>query len=525
MEKVSHLRGNTLLLLISAGVVFISIVVHGLHRFTGFLSDYKLIRGTEELSGFQPVLLNILFWIPIILVIAASIYYKKNKEHSWIPILITLTLTFASISIVAGGNGMVEYHFSIFMVLAFIAYFASVKLMALSTAIFTVQHLAGFFLVPELICGTSNYSFSLLMIHAVFLLLTSGATILLILHKERVESELEAQNAKMSSRNGELVFSLENMSENLLRISSDMKFSSSESNTASAQISASIADLNVNSEKQYSLMINRIQKAEGMEKQIRELNTHTSLVSESSNATAVHIVEGQERMKELYKQFSRVQENVAGLQQNISEFERKIAEVESFIGVINRISEQTNLLSLNASIEAARAGEAGKGFAVVAGEVRKLALQSDSSSKEIVEIVSSIQRETKQIQEKVSSSLKEVHTGNKIVSESQKAFLNISSSYDEVTSLLELYRDATRNLTSSNQEVQKAFELLLEDSQGTLAASQQIAASASGQSTAMEILMELSQLLHQHSQQIKVLVEDLRGKTESKEISASHTGV
>ena len=70
--------------------------------------------------------------------------------------------------------------------------------------------------------------------------------------------------------------------------------------------------------------------------------------------------------------------------------EQCYAEIAGFVGTIQNIAAQTNLLSLNASIEAARAGEAGKGFAVVAGEIGKLAQESADSAKKITDIINNI---------------------------------------------------------------------------------------------------------------------------------------
>ena len=80
----------------------------------------------------------------------------------------------------------------------------------------------------------------------------------------------------------------------------------------------------------------------------------------------------------------------------IEKLEKLSENVGSFVNIINDISEQTNLLSLNASIEAARAGDAGKGFAVVASEIRKLADESKEATKKVESIVEEIQGGTMQ---------------------------------------------------------------------------------------------------------------------------------
>jgi methyl-accepting chemotaxis protein len=120
----------------------------------------------------------------------------------------------------------------------------------------------------------------------------------------------------------------------------------------------------------------------------------------------------------------------------IAELGKNSEHIGRIIAVIDDIADQTNLLALNAAIEAARAGAQGRGFAVVADEVRKLAERTTKATKEIAEMVRTIQSETKNAVEAMRAGSHDVEVGVGKTTESGVALNQIIEVAEEVGSLI-----------------------------------------------------------------------------------------
>ncbi|MGF1707019.1 methyl-accepting chemotaxis protein [Enterovibrio baiacu] len=143
------------------------------------------------------------------------------------------------------------------------------------------------------------------------------------------------------------------------------------------------------------------------------------------------------------QQLENYSSSVEHMYTSFIELKAQAESIEKFVEVIKSISEQTNLLSLNAAIEAARAGDQGRGFAVVADEVRQLALSTQDSLGDITKIVSEIRGSVVQISERLTSQKEELLDIISHYEGSNKTVQDAVSSINEVVTLISTDDEST----------------------------------------------------------------------------------
>lgn len=497
------------MLLISVVMVFLMGTIYIAHHWLGVLSDYTMLLGGKDLSASKTVLFIILLVVPVLLLISSVVVHKREKDSKMLPLFLTLTFTFTSIGMIAAGNGFTEYHFSIFMMLALISYFRSVQLIAISTVIFAVHHLLGYFYFPELLCGTPDYKFSLLMIHATYLVLTALANCVLILHTKQMAENSEMIRNEASKQYRLVVDQLQDTSTSIFAISAEVDQGAKQTAQVSTTITNASADLYKGAEELQHSVQDNVQYVDQLLAVAEELNEGAQNVNQRASRTADNVQQGTGLMTTAENQFHTVKNSVDHLEILLSRFHTMISKINGFVTEISAIADQTNLLALNASIEAARAGESGKGFAVVAEEVRKLATESELSASSINNLVDGIQRESEVILREIVNCVKEVENGTDSMQSSRAIFDVITLSMGEVMTEMKNILRVSESLANDGTKMSTSMEQMREISEESFTNSREITSTVETQFESVGTLTEVASQLRTQSSELENLVKQI----------------
>jgi len=288
--------------------------------------------------------------------------------------------------------------------------------------------------------------------------------------------------------------------------SEELTASAEQSALAATQVAGTITEVAQGTDQQRQSISDTLQIIDTMTAQVRQIAFNADSTTTVSKQTAAAAQKGGEAIEAAIKQMTTIDQTVAESSAVISALGERSKEIGQIVNTIAAIAGQTNLLALNAAIEAARAGEQGRGFAVVAEEVRKLAEQSQTATKQIASLIHEIQAETNKAIVAMNAGTREVTTGTQVVNTAGRSFQDISALVGKMAGQIQDITASVQVVVASSAQIATSISEVSEVSRVTSGQTQTVSAATEEQSASMQEIAAASEALADMAADLQVTI-------------------
>ena len=230
------------------------------------------------------------------------------------------------------------------------------------------------------------------------------------------------------------------------------------------KVSSEVGELSLSGERSVSqLSESAIDQTEEIDRALSSIDSIDQSVKTVANYAqeaakiarngSIQAKEGDLAMDSTVDSIEKIRDTVASTSKKVKQLAESSQEIAQIVEIISGISEKTNLLAFNASVEAARAGEHGEGFRVVAEEVRRLADRTTEATKDIQQLVNTIQQDTTTVLQSMETSTSEVVNGSESIRMTKANLRSLVQTNQQIDEYLNYISTSTIDQTNTSQEV------------------------------------------------------------------------
>ncbi|MBU1554383.1 MAG: methyl-accepting chemotaxis protein [Gammaproteobacteria bacterium] len=417
-------------------------------------------------------------WLAAILVglptaIVPLLLYKMLGDHLLSRVSYGISFMFFAALFIHETGGMLEMHFTIFVLLAVLIAFRDYIVIIAAAITIAVHHLlfmylqmqnAGVYLVPE-----QSLSLGIILLHALFVVVESAVLIIISrqsLREAQVGQALFDATDALLTKNNKIMLThrcddiksqvINSFNSVLNSLQHTIKTIDSASETLKQDAKQLLQDGHDLSDSMIKKLaeVDRIAAAtEQMSLSIREVTELSVQVLDAAKLAEQAAIDGKQSVGQTIRSVSALAQQLAQTGDKVNDVAKATADIRKVLDVIESIAEQTNLLALNAAIEAARAGEQGRGFAVVADEVRTLASRTRGSTDEIKIMIGQLVQNSNESVTVVERSVEQLADTRQHAEQSGIKLEQILRHAQQVAGSADVMADALRQQSTASEEV------------------------------------------------------------------------
>ncbi|WP_291635008.1 methyl-accepting chemotaxis protein [Clostridium sp.] len=315
-------------------------------------------------------------------------------------------------------------------------------------------------------------------------------------------SDLAISFNSMLKNISELVNSVTKSSKTVLETSTALSSMSEEVTSSIGEVASAIEQVSVGATEQAQNAQNGASQMDDLSNRLDKISVNSNEMDKISSDTKDLGSKGLSMINTLIEKSNKTKTATTEVNDIVQDMNESTKQINAISETIANITEQTNLLSLNASIESARAGEAGRGFAVVAEEIRKLADQSKTSTEEIKVIIASIQDKSNIAVKAINSTETIVNEQDLAVGQTKEIFSEILKSIEVMITKVDVIKISIIDINEKKQSTVSEIENISAISEQTASSSQEVTASTEEITATMEEFTK-------HSNELQILAKKL----------------
>ncbi len=276
------------------------------------------------------------------------------------------------------------------------------------------------------------------------------------------DGDLTVKAQVRDSITGAIADSINYTIENLRDLVAEINRATEQVTSATAVAQGTSAQLLIAAETQSDQIMQTTDAVTDMTRSILQVSNNAALASEVANRSLQAANQGSQAVQNTISGMNDIRTQIQETSKRIKRLGESSQEISEIVELISDITEQTNILALNAAIQAASAGEAGRGFTVVAEEVQRLAERSSEATKQISAIVKTIQTDTHGAVAAMEKSTEGVVEGARVADAAGQALTEIESVTNNLARLIQSISAATSAQSTSATTVSNNMQLIQE---------------------------------------------------------------